>query len=90
VTNIQVPHEEVREIGKNFATEAAAAIARVAGLDSSLRALEWVGMTNLAFFQSWEEALQFKKKYHEELDKINQQLTEIADRFKAADEARLG
>jgi WXG100 family type VII secretion target len=90
VTNIQVPHEEVREIGKNFATEAAAAAARVAGLDSSLRALDWIGMTNQAFFQSWEEALQFKKKYHEELEKINQQLTEIADRFKAADEARLG
>jgi WXG100 family type VII secretion target len=90
VTNIQVPHEEVREIGKNFATEAAAAAARVAGLDSSLRALDWIGMTNQAFFQAWEEALQFKKKYHEELEKINQQLTEIADRFKAADEARLG
>jgi WXG100 family type VII secretion target len=90
VTNIQMPHEVVSEIGKNFATEAAAAVARVASLDSNLRALDWIGMTNQAFFQSWEEALQFKKKYHEELELINQQLSEIAARFKAADEARLG
>lgn len=90
MTNIQVPHEEVREVGKMFATEAAAAQQRVSGLDSQLRSLDWVGLTNQAFFQAWEEALQFKKKYHEELQMINQQLTEIADRFKAADEARLG
>lgn len=90
MTNIQVPHEEVREVGKNFANEAVASEARVKGLDSSLRALDWVGVTHDSFFTAWDEALQLMKKYYDEMQLVSQQLTEIADRFKAADEARLG
>lgn len=90
MTNIKIPHEVIREIGKSFANEAIEAEARVAKLNTSLRALDWAGATHSAFFQAWEEALQFKKMYHEELRSINLELTAIADRFQTADEARLG
>lgn len=67
MTNIKIPYEVIREISKSFEIEAIDAEARVARLNTSLRALDWAGATHLAFFQAWEEALQFKKMYHEEL-----------------------
>ena len=88
MTKIRIPHEVVRAAGGVFLTTAAMSLGAFGILVSGIGALAWEGVTSQAFREMFEQAQAAAKKYHEELDAVGKELNEIADRFKAADDAK--
>lgn len=88
MTNIRMPHEEVRAVGGVVKQVSEASKAAFSSLSNGVGQLVWEGVTHNAYMEFWQQAQTTMKAYHTELDQINEELTQIADRFKAADEAK--
>ncbi len=88
MARIRITPEQVRQVAGQFAQAANQSQEMVTRLTNAVNSMqpEWEGMTSQRFYSDFQQWSSQMARFVELLNGINTQLSQIADRFAAADQ----